>query len=159
MKSVTMITDGACIGNPGPGGYAAILKYNRHEKVLQGSDPKTTNQRMELMAAIEGLSALKEPCAVEVISDAQYLIRGMKDWITQWQARGWRNAKGKPVENRDLWEKLHSLAAKHQIKWTWVRGHNGQPENERCDQLANEAAQRNRTDVHVAGTSQPRKTN
>ncbi len=159
MKSVTMITDGACIGNPGPGGYAAILKYNRHEKVLQGSEPKTTNQRMELIAAIEGLSALKEPCAVELISDAQYLIRGMTEWLVQWQARGWRNAQGRPVENRDLWEKLHSLAAKHQIKWTWVRGHNGHPENERCDKLANEAAQRIRTDALVAGTSQTRKTN
>ena len=159
MKSVTMITDGACIENPGQGGYAAILKYNRHEKVLQGGDSKTTNQRMELMAAIAGLSALKEPCAVEVISDAQYLIRGMTEWMVQWQARGWRNGKGRPVENQDLWKKLVALAAKHQIKWTWVRGHNGHPENERCDQLANQAAQRNRTAAHVAGNLQTRKTN
>jgi len=145
MKAITIFTDGACIGNPGPGGYAAILKYNSHEKVLQGSDPKTTNQRMELMAAIAALSALKEPCAVEVISDAQYLVRGMAEWVRQWQAKGWRNGRGRPVENRDLWEKLVSLAGKHQVKWTWVRGHNGHPENERCDRLANEAAQRSRT--------------
>jgi ribonuclease HI len=146
MKAVTIFTDGACIGNPGPGGYAAILKYNSHEKILQGGDAKTTNQRMELMAAIAGLSALKEGCAVEVVSDSQYLIKGMTEWIKQWQAKGWRNGRGRPVENRDLWEKLTVLAGKHQVKWTWVRGHNGHTENERCDRMANEAARRSRED-------------
>jgi ribonuclease HI len=151
MKAVTVYTDGACLGNPGPGGYAAILKYLGHEKVLQGADPKTTNQRMELMAAIAGLNALKEACAVEVVSDSQYLIKGMTEWIKQWQAKGWKNGRGRAVENRDLWEKLTSLAEKHQVKWTWVRGHNGHPENERCDRLANEAAQRNRRDPDAKG--------
>lgn len=145
MKAVTIFTDGACLGNPGPGGYAAILKYNHHEKVFTGHDPNTTNQRMELAGAIAGLSALKESCEVEVISDSQYLVKGMTEWITQWQAKGWKNAQRKPVENRDLWEKLIPLAAKHQVKWTWIRGHNGHPGNERCDRLANEAAQRSRS--------------
>ena len=144
MKAVTIFTDGACLGNPGPGGYAAILKYERHEKVLTGGDPNTTNQRMELAGAIAGLSVLKESCAVEVISDSQYLVKGMAEWIKQWQAKGWKNSQKKAVENRDLWEKLVPLAAKHQVRWTWIRGHNGHPENERCDRLANEAAQRSK---------------
>ena len=151
MKPVTIYTDGACIGNPGPGGYAAILRYNSHEKVVRGADPKTTNQRMELMAAIAGLGVLKEICAVEVISDSQYLIRGMTEWVKQWQAKGWKNGRGRPVENRDLWEKLVHVAGKHRITWTWVRGHNGHPENARCDRLANDAARRNRTVANAGG--------
>lgn len=149
MKAVTIFTDGACIGNPGPGGYAAILRCNGHEKVINGGDPKTTNQRMELMAAIIALSALKEPCAVEVVSDSQYVTKGMSEWIGRWQVRGWRNGQGRPIENRDLWEKLLNIAGKHQVKWTWVRGHNGHRDNERCDKLANEAAQRSRTVAHA----------
>lgn len=145
MKAVTIFTDGACLGNPGPGGYAAILKYNHHEKIFTGGDPNTTNQRMELAGAIAGLLALKESCAVEVVSDSQYLVKGMAEWIKQWQAKGWKNSQGKPVENRDLWERLIPLAAKHRVKWTWIRGHNGHSENERCDRLANEAAQRSRS--------------
>jgi ribonuclease HI len=149
MKVVRIFTDGACIGNPGAGGYAAILIYHSHEKVLQGGDPTTTNQRMELMGAIAGLSALREPCAVEVISDSQYLIRGMAEWVEQWQAKGWKNGRGRVVENRDLWEQLVSLAGKHQVKWTWVRGHNGHPENERCDQLANKAAHQSQVEAQA----------
>lgn len=140
MKQVTIFTDGACLGNPGPGGYAAILRCNGQERVVQGSEPWTTNQRMELLAALSALDALNEPCEVEVVSDSQYLVLGMREWSVQWQARGWRNAKGRSIENRDLWEKLLDVAGKHRVTWTWVRGHSGHPENERCDRLANEAA-------------------
>ncbi len=142
MKAVAIFTDGCCIGNPGPGGYATILRHNGREKIITGHDPETTNNRMELMGAIAGLSALKRPCHVEVISDSQYLIKGMTEWIHGWQAKGWKNSERKTVENRDLWEKLLILAERHQVKWTWVRGHDGHPENERCDKLANEAATR-----------------
>ena len=137
MKEVTIYTDGACSGNPGPGGWAAILRYRGREKVLSGGEAHTTNNRMELTAVITGLSALKEPCAVTLYSDSKYIIDAIqKGWAKKWRANGWmRNAKD-PALNPDLWEKLLDLLEKHEVTFVWVKGHAGHPENERCDQLA-----------------------
>jgi ribonuclease HI len=139
---VEVFTDGACSGNPGPGGWAALLRVGRRTKELSGSEPRTTNNRMELMAAIAALEALRRPCDVTLTSDSNYLVLGMTEWIGGWQARGWRNAAKKPVENRDLWERLLAAAAPHRIRWTWIRGHGGHPENERCDDLARKQIER-----------------
>jgi ribonuclease HI len=138
---VELYTDGACSGNPGPGGWAYILKHPASGRFREasGAELATTNNRMELMAVIEGLGALTRPSAVELYSDSQYVLNGLKDWIKGWKARGWRTADKKPVKNQDLWERLDALAAEHQISFHWVRGHNEHPENERCDQLAVEA--------------------
>ena len=136
---VEIFTDGACSGNPGPGGWAAILRHRRVEKELSGAEPLTTNNRMEMMAAIAGLEALKRPCRVRLYSDSQYLRDGITRWIHAWKARGWRTADKKPVKNVDLWQRLEAAAARHEVAWEWVRGHAGHPENERADALARAA--------------------
>lgn len=140
MKQVEIFTDGACKGNPGPGGWGAILRMGRHEKELSGGEPETTNSRMELTAAIEGLNALTEPCAVDLYSDSKYVLDGITKWVHGWKKRGWVNASKKPVRNADLWHDLIEAAARHQIEWHWVKGHDGHPENERADALASAEA-------------------
>ncbi|MCK4535901.1 MAG: ribonuclease HI [Desulfuromonadales bacterium] len=136
---VEIFSDGACSGNPGPGGWGTILRFGDSEKELSGSEPETTNNRMELMGAIAGLEALKRPCKVRITTDSQYLKKGMTEWIDGWIKRGWKNTQKKPVANRDLWERLLELTAPHHIEWHWVRGHDGHAENERCDELARTA--------------------
>src|SRR5271170_4196030 len=133
---VEIFTDGACSGNPGPGGWAAILRYRGTEKELSGFAPDTTNNRMEMMAAIAGLEALKRPCRVRLYSDSQYLRDGITKWINGWKRRGWLTADKQPVKNIDLWQRLDAAAAKHDVHFIWVRGHSGHPENERADALA-----------------------
>lgn len=142
MKQVELFTDGACLGNPGPGGWAALLRYGGRERLLAGGAPCTTNNRMELTALLEGLRALKEPCEVHLFSDSQYLVRALREWLPTWQKRGMRKADGKPVENQDLWEALLPELARHRVLPTWVRGHDGHPENERVDREARRQAQR-----------------
>ena len=137
MKSVTIYTDGACRGNPGPGGWAALLIFGTERTEISGASRETTNNRMELTAAIEALQALSEPCAVEMHTDSTYVQQGMRSWLANWKRRGWRTANKKPVKNRDLWQALDAQAARHEVHWHWVRGHNSQPQNERCDELAN----------------------
>jgi len=139
MKEIELFTDGACRGNPGPGGWGAVLRYNTREKYLYGSEAETTNNRMELMAAIAGLEALREPCKVQLTTDSQYVCKGMQSWLKSWKASGWRTAAKKPVKNADLWQRLDVAASPHTIKWHWVKGHSGHPENEKADQLANRA--------------------
>jgi ribonuclease HI len=141
---VEIFADGACSGNPGPGGWGAILRSGGHEKELSGYEAVTTNNRMELTAAIAGLAALKRPCRVRLTTDSEYLKKGMTEWLAGWVRRGWRNAQKQPVANRDLWERLQELAGFHQVEWHWVRGHNGHAENERCDALARAAIARGR---------------
>ena len=137
MKTVTLYTDGACSGNPGPGGWGAILEFQGTEKELSGGESSTTNNRMELTAVIEGLSALREPCIVELYSDSKYVIDGLsKGWAYSWRKNGWKKADKKPALNPDLWEKLLNLAEIHQIHYHWVKGHADNPKNNRCDQLA-----------------------
>jgi ribonuclease HI len=136
---VEIFSDGACSGNPGPGGFGAILRYNGHEREISGAEAQTTNNRMELTGAIEALKRLTRPCRVVITTDSQYLVKGMTEWIAGWQRKGWMNSKKEPVLNRDLWEELLSLAKLHKIEWRWVRGHAGHVENERCDCLAREA--------------------
>ena len=133
---VDIFTDGACRGNPGPGGWAAILRYRDVEKELGGYDPDTTNNRMEMMAAIAGLEALKRPCRVRLYSDSQYLRDGITKWIHDWKRRGWRTAEKQPVKNMDLWQRLEAATARHVVDWQWVRGHAGHVENERADAIA-----------------------
>lgn len=137
MKHIDIFTDGACSGNPGQGGWGAVLRYHGTEKELSGGEPDTTNNRMELTAVIEALSALKEPCAVTLTSDSKYVIDAVtKGWVYSWQKNGWRKADKKPALNVDLWEKLLPLLDKHRVTFVWVKGHDGHPENERCDRLA-----------------------
>ncbi len=136
---VQIFTDGACSGNPGPGGYGAILRCKGVEKELSGYAADTTNNRMELQAAISALSQLKRPCLVTLTTDSQYLVKGMTEWLQGWKRKNWINSKREPVLNRDLWEQLSTLSAKHSITWLWVRGHDGHSENERCDELARNA--------------------
>ena len=142
MKQVEIFTDGACKGNPGPGGWGVLLRMGPHEKELSGGEADTTNNRMELLAAIKGLKALIEPCTVDLYSDSKYVLDGMSKWIHGWQRNGWVNASKKPVRNADLWHDLIEAARPHQINWHWVRGHNGHPENERVDALASAAAEK-----------------
>lgn len=137
--TVEIYTDGACRGNPGPGGWGVLLRMNGIEKELKGAESHTTNNRMELMAAIEGLQALTRVCEVSVYTDSQYVRQGMTEWLAGWKRRGWRNSKNEPVKNIDLWQQLDANAAKHQVRWFWVKGHSGHPENDRVDALANEA--------------------
>ena len=141
MKNIEIHTDGACLGNPGPGGWAALLRYNAHERELAGGEPDSTNNRMELTAAIMGLEALSEPCQVMLQTDSQYVRQGITEWMPNWVRRGWKTAAGDPVKNRDLWERLHTAAGRHRVEWRWVKGHNGDPDNERVDQLARSAAE------------------
>lgn len=138
--SVYLYTDGACKGNPGPGGWGVLMRYGRHEKELFGGEAQTTNNRMELSAVIEGLAALTRPCRVVICTDSQYVKNGMEKWIHGWKRNGWKTAAKQPVKNAELWQRLDELAAQHQIEWQWVRGHTGHPENERADELANHGA-------------------
>ena len=141
MKQVDIFTDGACRGNPGPGGWGAILRYGDKEKELFGGEPHTTNNRMELMAAIQALEALKDPCEVNLTTDSQYVRKGITEWLANWKKRNWQTAAKKPVVNKDLWQRLEAAAQPHRVDWIWVRGHNGHAENERVDLLALSAAQ------------------
>ncbi|HAZ7573095.1 ribonuclease HI [Legionella sp. PATHC032] len=134
---VEIYTDGACKGNPGPGGWGVLLRYNGREKTLHGGEAQTTNNRMELMAAIKGLEALKRPCEVDLYTDSQYLQQGMKEWIKTWKKNGWRNSKKELVKNAELWKSLDNLASIHNIHWHWVKGHSGHLENDLVDALAN----------------------
>jgi ribonuclease HI len=137
VKSVEAFTDGACRGNPGPGGWGVVLRAGERTKELSGGEPHTTNNRMELKAAIEALTALRQPCRVALFTDSTYVRSGITEWLPSWQARGWRTADRKPVKNQDLWMALAELAARHEVSWHWVKGHAGHPENERADELAN----------------------
>ena len=132
-------TDGACRGNPGPGGWAAVLRYKGHEKTLYGAESLTTNNRMELMAAIRGLETLQRPCRVRLTTDSQYVQKGVTEWLANWKRNGWKTAAKKPVKNADLWQRLDAASAEHEIHWEWVRGHSGHSENELADELANKA--------------------
>jgi len=136
MKKVRVYSDGACSGNPGPGGWAAVLLYGRHKKEVSGGEPQTTNNRMELTAAIRGLRQLKEGCEVDMYTDSEYLRRGITEWLPGWIRKNWLRADKEPVKNRDLWEQLAEEVARHKVRWHWVRGHAGDQWNERCDQLA-----------------------
>lgn len=138
MKNVEIFTDGACKGNPGPGGWGALLRFGDTEKSLCGGEPQTTNNRMELMAAIEALKALNETCAVELTTDSQYVRKGVTEWIVNWKKNGWKTAAKKPVKNADLWQLLDDEVAKHKVNWHWVKGHTGHRENEIADDLANQ---------------------
>ena len=139
MGIVEIYTDGACRGNPGPGGWGALLSSGEHEKELSGAEPQTTNNRMELTAVIRALEALKRPSEARIYTDSEYVRRGITEWVKNWKARGWKTADRKPVKNQDLWERLDALAAGHKIDWRWVKGHSGVPGNERVDRLANQA--------------------
>lgn len=141
MSEVEAFTDGACLGNPGPGGWAALLRTRGKERLLTGGTAATTNNRMELMAAISALEALTRPCRVTVTTDSQYVMQGIQQWVPRWQARGWRTADNKPVKNQDLWERLVAAGAVHTVEWRWVRGHCGHAENERVDQAARAQAE------------------
>jgi ribonuclease HI len=136
MKQVTIYSDGACLGNPGPGGWSAVLEYGGVKKEICGAEIATTNNRMELLAAVEALARLKEPCAIEFVTDSQYLRKGITEWIARWKAHGWKTLKREPVKNADLWRRLDTEAARHRIAWQWVKGHAGHAGNERCDTLA-----------------------
>ncbi len=137
MKPVIVYTDGACRGNPGPGGWGAVLRYNGHERRLHGGEQPTTNNRMELMAAIQALETLREPCTVDLYTDSNYVRQGLTEWLPQWRKRNWKTADKKPVKNQDLWERLDVAATRHQIRWHWIKGHSGDEGNELADRLAN----------------------
>jgi ribonuclease HI len=136
---VEVYTDGACTGNPGPGGWAALLRYGGRERILRGGEAQTTNNRMEMMGAIKALEALTRPAQVELYTDSQYVQRGITEWLVKWKANGWRTSGREPVKNRDLWERLELAVAQHRVRWQWVRGHSGHPENERVDREARAA--------------------
>lgn len=135
---VEIFTDGACRGNPGPGGWGVLLRYQNHEKQLSGGELHTTNNRMELLAAIMALEALKRPCQVRLTTDSQYVQRGITEWLSNWIKRGWKTANKEPVKNMDLWQRLYEATQRHDLEWQWVKGHNGHLENERADELANQ---------------------
>ena len=136
-----MFTDGSCLGNPGPGGYGVVMQFNQHRKELSKGFSLTTNNRMELLAAIEGLDSLTEACQVDLTTDSQYVKQGINQWIHNWRKNGWKTSAKKPVKNVDLWQRLDQLVNKHTVEWHWVKGHSGHPENERCDDLARQAAE------------------
>ncbi len=142
MKQITLITDGSCLGNPGPGGWAAILRFNGQKKELSGVEPATTNNRMEMTAVLEGLNALKEPCEISIEIDSQYVKNGIRQWMVGWKRKGWKTASGQPVKNKDLWLKLDEAVSRHTVTWHWVKGHANHADNNRCDDLAREAAGR-----------------
>lgn len=150
QKSVAIYTDGSCLGNPGPGGYGTILRYNQHRKELSGGFRLTTNNRMELLAAIIGLESLTSECKVDVTTDSQYVRLGITQWLAGWKRNNWRTSQKQPVKNQDLWQRLDAACAKHQVQWHWVKGHNGHPENERCDALARAAAEQQATAIDQA---------
>ncbi|WP_293000210.1 ribonuclease HI [Nevskia sp.] len=150
MKEVIAYTDGACRGNPGPGGWGVSLKYGNHIKELCGGEAPTTNNRMELMAAISALESLREACAVKLHTDSKYVLQGLTEWLPGWKKRGWKTADKKPVKNQDLWQRLDAAAARHTIDWCWVKGHSGDPGNERADRLANEGLEK-----HLAAPATP----
>lgn len=135
--AVELYTDGACRGNPGPGGWGVLMHYRDHEKELHGGEPNTTNNRMELMAAIQALESLTRPCAVKLYTDSKYVMQGITEWIDNWKAKGWKTAARKPVKNVDLWQRLDQARQRHQVEWIWVKGHSGHDGNERADELAN----------------------
>jgi len=139
VTPVLIYTDGACSGNPGPGGWGAVLIANGHERELSGGEPQTTNNRMEIMAAIAALEALTRPCSVDLHTDSQYVRQGITEWMRGWKARGWRTADNKPVKNEDLWKRLDLARTRHEVRWHWVKGHSGHPLNERADGLARAA--------------------
>jgi ribonuclease HI len=141
-EKVELFTDGACLGNPGPGGWAALLRYKGSEKELSGGAASTTNNRMEMQAVIEGLKTLTRPCAVNIVTDSQYVLKGMTEWIDGWKRRNWRTADKQKVKNVDLWQELDALISGHRVTWTWVRGHDGHVENERVDALARAEAEK-----------------
>ncbi|MCE5335994.1 MAG: ribonuclease HI [Desulfobacteraceae bacterium] len=145
LKAVEIFTDGACTGNPGPGGWGAILRYKDIEKEISGFERRTTNNKMELSAVIEALKLLKEPCRIRIHTDSMYLKNGITQWIRNWKRNGWLTSEKMPVKNRELWEALDALCSKHMVQWIWVKGHAGHPENERCDQLAREEIVKNTT--------------
>ena len=142
MKKVELFTDGACKGNPGPGGWGVLLRKGKHEKEMSGGEPATTNNRMEMRAVIEGLNALIEPCEVDLYTDSKYVVDGITKWVHGWKKRGWISASKKPVRNEDLWHDLIAAELRHKVTWHWVRGHDGHVENERVDRLASDAAER-----------------
>ena len=137
QKNVEIFTDGACRGNPGPGGWGVLLRYNNQEKELRGAEENTTNNRMELLAAIKALEALTEPCVIVLMTDSTYVKNGITTWLADWKKKNWKTSAKKPVKNQDLWQQLDSLASEHEIEWRWVKGHSGHEENERVDALAN----------------------
>jgi ribonuclease HI len=141
-NTVVIYTDGACSGNPGPGGWGSVLMYNGHRRELSGGDPSTTNNRMEMTAVIEALDALKRSCRIIIHTDSTYVMKGMTEWMDNWKRRGWKTADRKPVKNVDLWQRLDQAMARHDVEWRWVRGHSGVPENERADELARGAIPR-----------------
>ena len=151
MKQVQLITDGACLGNPGKGGWACILRFGEHKREVFGSEPHTTNNRMELTAAIEGLRLLKESCSIEVVTDSNYLKNGITTWIHGWKRNGWKTSDKKPVVNQDLWMELDGLVTNHKLKWEWTKGHASHEDNNRCDELASQAAREQISSRKAAG--------
>ena len=149
MKKIEIYTDGSCLGNPGPGGYGTVLIFNKHRKELAEGYKRTTNNRMEMLACIKGLEQLSEPCEVDLTTDSQYVRQGITQWIHNWKKRGWKTAAKAPVKNVDLWKALDVAQEKHKVQWHWVKGHSGHPENERCDDLAREAAEAKPTQEDV----------
>lgn len=139
MKHIIVYTDGACRGNPGPGGWGALLRYNDNEKILSGAEAHTTNNRMELMGALKALEALEQKCKIDLYTDSQYVQKGMSEWLAGWKKRNWIKADRKPVLNADLWQKLDKEAHRHEVSWHWVKGHSGHPENDLVDEIANKA--------------------
>jgi len=137
LKQVTIYTDGACRGNPGPGGWGAVLQYGEHQRELYGGEPDTTNNRMELTAALQALEALREPCEIDLTTDSEYVRKGITEWLPAWKRRNWKTADRKPVKNADLWQALEQAAARHRVRWHWVKGHSGHNGNEQADMLAN----------------------
>ncbi|MCF6288871.1 MAG: ribonuclease HI [Proteobacteria bacterium] len=146
-SQVQIFTDGSCLNNPGPGGWAALMRYKKQEKMFSGSKLDTTNNQMELQAVISGLTALTKSCEVELYTDSRYVIDGFTQWLAGWKAKGWKRAKNKPLSNKELWQKLDKIGHKHSIQWHWIKGHSGHPENERVDQLARSKAEEIR-DIH-----------
>ncbi|MBV9505943.1 MAG: ribonuclease HI [Acidobacteriia bacterium] len=154
MKKVQIITDGACLGNPGRGGWASILRFGDRAKEIWGSEPHTTNNRMELRAAIEGLRSLTEDCEIEVVTDSEYLKNGITSWIRGWKRNGWKTSAKKPVLNQDLWEALDEEVGRHKIVWSWTKGHASHADNNRCDELASRAARDQSRGVHESGVQE-----
>jgi ribonuclease HI len=146
-KTVAIYTDGSCLGNPGPGGYGVVLRYQQHQKEMSGGYQQTTNNRMELLAAIVGLESLTQPCDVDLTTDSQYVRLGITQWLTNWKKNNWKTSQREPVKNQDLWRRLDAACQGHKVNWHWVKGHAGHPENERCDELARVAATHQATEV------------